>query len=127
MYFLSKFLEKIFLKINGAKFIFEDYYQNKYFELSKKDYSGSFVRYVVYFCSKNASFIPGFCDQWLRGNLSNEDLKNSNHVFEKISYLKPHSPDLTGTKNRFLPKFHPLNRSKNNIQLKSIYKNWNPE
>ena len=36
MYFLKKVLEKIFLKINGAEFVFEDYYENQYFELKKK-------------------------------------------------------------------------------------------
>ncbi len=128
MYFFNKILEKLFLKINKAEFIFQDYYGNKYFELrKKKDYFGRTERYVSYVLSRNASFIPTFCDQWLRNNLSNEELKNANEIFAKIKYLKPHAPNFTGTKSKFLPEFHPLSRQKSKIKLKTLYNEWKPE
>jgi NADH:ubiquinone oxidoreductase subunit len=127
MYFLNKFLEKIFLKFNGGEFIFQDYYGNRYFELKKKkDHFGQNMRYVSYVLSKNASFIPSFCDQWLRYNLDHDSLKKSNEIFEKIQFLKAHKPNFTGTKFRFLPKFHPLSRQKQKINLKSLYSEWKP-
>lgn len=128
MYFLKKVLEKIFLKINGAEFVFEDYYENQYFELKKKkDYNNQNARYVKYVLGSNASFVPSFCDQWLRFNLDNKSLKEANQIFAKTSYLRPHKPNFTGTKFKFLPKFHPLSRQKNKTKLKILYNEWKPE
>jgi NADH:ubiquinone oxidoreductase subunit len=120
-------IEKIFLKIHSAKLIFEDYYGNKYFELEKKkDHFGQNMRYVLYSKSKNASFIPRFCDEWLRYNIDNETLKNHDVISKSISYLKPHKPNLSGTEYAYLPSSHPISRMKNKTKLKTIYTEWNP-
>jgi NADH:ubiquinone oxidoreductase subunit len=128
MYFLKKVLEKVFLKINGAEFVFEDYYGNQYFELKKKkDHFGQNMRYVKYVLSCNASFVPSFCDQWIRYNLDNDSLKKANETFAKTLYLKPHKPNFTGTKFKFFPKFHPISRQQNKVKLKTLYDEWMPE
>lgn len=123
----SKFLENFFLKFKKANFIFEDYYRNKYYELLNCDHFGRKTRYVVYYDKKDASFIPLFCDQWLRHVIDNDRLLQINQALVEIKYLKPHRPNLTGTKFRFLPNLHPLKR---NVKLvgnnDSVYQEWVP-
>lgn len=126
---MHSMIEKLFLKFYGAVFVFEDYYNNKYYELTKKkDYFGKNMRYVIYAHSKNASFIPRICDEWLRYNLDNESLIESNKIFQNLSYIKPHKPNLSGTKFRHLPCSHPLMKKnkENESRWSKLYHEWRP-
>lgn len=119
MRFIAKILEKFFLLRYQAKFIFEDYYHNQYYELNKKDAFGRNGRYVKYIAGRDASFTPPICNGWLRFDCTNKELQNSNELLSEIDYAKPHRPECTGTNHAYSP----VNFNKKN-HSKDIYQNW---
>lgn len=100
MKFVSRFIENCFLFFQSAKLVSEDYYGNQYYLLKAKDFFGRNIRYVKYFDRKESSAIPPLWSAWLKYYFDDidkiKDMKNP-------SFVKNHSPNITGVKGAYFP------------------------
>jgi len=99
---------RIYTLLNG-KFIGKDDFGNKYYENKKKN-----KRWVIYKGEIDASKISNNWYSWIHFTKNKIELKTK---FEKYDWQKPHSANLTGTKEAYHP-------NKKNNELKKKYKTW---
>ncbi|MDA0781025.1 MAG: NADH:ubiquinone oxidoreductase subunit NDUFA12 [Rickettsiales bacterium] len=109
---------KIHTKLRG-KLIGTDEFGNRYFEDKKTDYSGKKKRWVLYKGMAEPSKVPPSWHGWLH-------YTTDNIPDEQYKWQKPHTPNLTGTKNAYFPAGH---ESKGGVRNKvaSDYEAWKPE
>ena len=123
-----KLLVSIYLQFFGNK-VGEDEYGNQFFELNRKDYLGRKKRYCLYKGIPEASKISPEWHPFMHYQI---DAKNVRTTFKQYKWQKPYVPDTTLSKNKYLPKDHPLYNKNSSIYYskgsKSIFKTkiWKP-
>jgi NADH:ubiquinone oxidoreductase subunit len=103
-----------------AKKIGEDTYGNKYFQKKKTSQKNNFRqrRFVIYNGNVEASKIPQEWNAWLHH--ITDDIPNKEA--EKPSWIKEHTPNLTGT-----PFAYEYKDSKDSSKIKNVYSIWKPK
>ncbi len=104
-----------------GKKVGEDEFGNKYYTEKKPSVGERKKRWVIYNGSVEPSKVPPLWRGWLHYNI--DELPDNK---QKHGWMKPHLPNLTGTKGAYFPKGHIRN---NNERAKSTsdYESWSPE
>lgn len=108
---------KIFTKLRGS-FVGSDEFGNKYYVDKKADANGKKKRWVMYNGMAEPSKVPPSWHGWL--HYTTDKISQESHKWQK-----PHTPNLTGTKNAYFPAGH---QSKGGVRNKvaSDYQAWQP-
>jgi len=108
---------KLYTKLKGT-YVGTDEFGNKYYKGRKADTSGRIKRWVMYNGMAEPSKVPPSWHGWL--HYTTDDIPDENYKWQK-----PHTPNLTGTKNAYFPSGH---ESKGGIRNKvsSDYEAWQP-
>lgn len=105
-----------------GKFVGEDEFGNKYYELRRAPKKGRRTRWVVYKGMAEASKVPAQWHGWLHytheAPLSAEEAK-------RWPWQKSHLPNLTGTKYAYVPPGHVLRGNARDRAI-SDYEPWRP-
>ncbi|MFT4967774.1 MAG: NADH:ubiquinone oxidoreductase subunit [Candidatus Deianiraeaceae bacterium] len=99
MFRILQFLTRFKLIFTG-KLIGSDEYQNKYYELKRKDSFGRNKRICIFNGIVEASKIPSHWHSWMH-HTTNEPIK-----YKHLFWMKSHIPNLTGTLHAFYPNKH---------------------
>ena len=103
-----------------GKKVGEDQFGNKYYHYPRKDRRDK--RWVIYKGSADASKIPAEWWGWLHHK--NDHLPPEN--ITKQAWQKEHQPNLTGSKDAYLPKGHALKGGKR-AKATGDYEAWQPK
>lgn len=95
-----KFEVKLYSFFFG-KYVGSDEFDNRYYIAKKNSYNGKKKRWVIYNGICEATKVPPAWHLWL--HYTSDIVPQT-----KYSWQKPHLPNLTGTKNAYLPKGHLL-------------------
>ena len=82
----------------------------------------SLKRWVIFKGEIEASKIPPHWHAWLHKSIDKPPL-NYKH---KYPWQKEHKPNMTGTKDAYYPKSHPLSKNYNPNEVKEDYEAWTP-
>lgn len=107
-----------------GKLIGKDVFGNRYYEARGNWKQGNKKkRWVIYNGKAEPSKVPAEWHGWL--HYTNDTVPDSTKA-KRYRWQKPHLPNLTGTKHRYLPEGHILNGG---VRAKSAadYEAWNPE
>lgn len=110
------FLTNLAIKLKSNK-VGTDEFGNSYYQ-SKK---GS-RRFVIYKGIAEPSKIPALWHGWIHHSVDEAPVNIDSH---KHAWQKNHLPNLTGTKNSYVPKGH-LNHGGEREKVSADYQAWNP-
>jgi len=111
---------RLFTLFNG-KLVGSDEFGNRYFVQKKQPKNGKAKRWVLYKGLSEPSKVPALWHGWLHYTT---DLPPANND-KKHAWEKPHLPNLTGTKNAYIPP-NALVGGGQRAKTTADYKAWTP-
>ena len=105
-----------------GKFVGEDEKGNKYYSSSNNYFDKKVKRWVIFKGEVEASKIPSHWHAWLHKIVDKPPLKYKH----KYDWQKNNKPNMTGTKEAYLPNSHPLSTSYENNSNNKDYDSWAP-
>lgn len=105
-----------------GKLVGKDEFGNRYYE-SRRKVNDRTRRWVVYKGIAEPSKVPSQWHGWLHHTLA---APLAEKQARKFKWQKPHLPNLTGTKGRYLPQGHLLKGGKRAANA-ADYQPWSPE
>lgn len=105
-----------------GKFVGEDEFGNKYYELRKAPKTGRRTRWVIYNGIAEASKIPAAWHGWMHYT---HDKPMTTEESRRWPWQKQHLPNLTGTRHAYMPPGHILKGGERDPSI-SDYQAWKP-
>lgn len=106
-----------------GKAVGTDMYGNRYYQAKRVNkFNARKRRWVIYNGMAEPSKVPPEWHNWLHYTTDNVPEKAP----KAYGWQKPHQPNLTGTKGRYLPKGHVLEGSAR-AKASADYTPWNPD
>jgi len=100
-----------------------DEYGNRYYEATGRVKTGERrKRWVIYHGAPEPSKVPAYWHGWLHYT---SDVVPDSAAAKRYRWQKPHQPNLTGTKHRYLPKGH-LQGQAQRAACTADYQAWTP-
>ena len=112
---------RIFTAFRG-RLIGTDEFGNKYYSERRRSKKNHERRWVIYFGEEEASSIPASWHGWLHHSYEAPPSENSR---VSKAWEKPHTPNMTGTANAYLPPGHVLKGGKRSPAT-GDYESWRP-
>lgn len=100
-----------------------DEFGNRYFEARRNGPDGKKKRWVMYNGIIEPSKVPSYWHGWLHYTTDQLPTEGNGMVHD---WQKPHQPNLTGTKGRYLPKGHILQEGERAASASGDYEAWRP-
>ncbi|MCH2546710.1 MAG: NADH:ubiquinone oxidoreductase subunit NDUFA12 [Alphaproteobacteria bacterium] len=105
-----------------GKYVGNDEFGNKYYELRKAPKRGRHTRWVMYKGLPEASKVPAYWHGWLHYT---HDAPMNVEESQRWDWQKPHLPNLSGTKYAYVPPGHVLRGAERDRAI-SDYEPWRP-
>jgi NADH:ubiquinone oxidoreductase subunit len=113
---------KIFTWLHG-RYLGADEFGNHYYEARKAGDDGRKRRWVIYAAAAEPSTVPANWHGWLHHTT---DKLPTVQERQRLSWQKPHQPNLTGTDQRHLPPGHLARGGHRAVSASGDYLPWNP-
>lgn len=100
----------------------KDEFGNSYYIGKKPGADGRKKRWVTYKGKPDPTMVPASWHGWLHYRT---DTLPTSHLDQPYTWIKPHTPNLTGTSLAYFPSGHPLKGS-NTPKATGDYESWQP-